>query len=453
MYTIIDIETTGGQYNEEGITEIAIYKFDGHEVVDQFISLVNPEKPIQPFVVKLTGINSAMLRSAPKFYEVAKRIIEITEGTIVVAHNASFDYRILQMEFRRLGFDFKKPTLCTVELAKKIIPDLPSYSLGKLVRSLGIPMADRHRASGDAMATVKLFKMLMAKDSTKEIVKSFIKTEIKAGLSPKLLDILEKLPSKTGIYYIHNEKGDLIYIGKSKNIKKRVNQHFTGVNAKSKKIQRDVYTVTYEETGSELIALLKESEEIKINKPIYNRAQRKSIFNFAMYSYINEQGYLAISIEKADGRKKEITSFVSLQEGKNFLFKLTSENQLCQKINGLYETKSACFQYKIKECNGACIQLESHEIYNTRAQDCIDNLQFENNNMVVVDKGRGIEERSAVLIENGIYKGYCFFDLNYQITNIDILKNIIIPMQNNRDTTTIIKNHIRKNRIMRILKF
>ncbi|WP_396199021.1 exonuclease domain-containing protein [Flavobacterium sp.] len=453
MYTIIDIETTGGQYNEEGITEIAIYKFDGHEVVDQFISLVNPEKPIQPFVVKLTGINSAMLRSAPKFYEVAKRIIEITEGSIVVAHNASFDYRILQMEFRRLGFDFKKPTLCTVELAKKIIPDLPSYSLGKLVRSLGIPMADRHRASGDAMATVKLFKMLLAKDLTKEIVKSYIKTEIKAGLSPKLLDILEKLPSKTGIYYIHNEKGDLIYIGKSKNIKKRVNQHFTGVNSKSKKIQRDVYTVTCEETGSELIALLKESEEIKINKPIYNRAQRKSIFNFAMYSHINKEGYLAITIEKADGRKKEITSFVSLQEGKNFLFKLTSENQLCQKINGLYETKSACFQYKIKECNGACIQLESPDLYNARAKDCIHNLQFENNNMVVVDKGRGIEERSAVLIENGVYKGYCFFDLNYQITNVEILKNIIIPMQNNRDTTSIIKNHIRKNRVMRILKF
>jgi DNA polymerase-3 subunit epsilon len=172
-----------------------------------------------------------------------------------------------------------------------------------------------------------------------------------------------------------------------------------------------------------------------------------------MYSHINNEGYLAITIDKADGRKKEITSFVSLQEGKNFLFKLTSENQLCQKINGLYETKTACFQYKIKECNGACIQLESPETYNTRAQDSIDKLQFENNNMVVVDKGRGIEERSAVLIENGVYKGYCFFDLNYQITNIDILKNIIIPMQNNRDTTSIIKNHIRKNRVMRIIKF
>ena len=122
MYAILDIETTGGQFNEEGITEIAIYKFDGHEVVDQFISLVNPEIPIQPFVVKLTGINNAMLRSAPKFYEVAKRIIEITEDCIVVAHNASFDYRILRTEFSRLGYDYIKPALWTVELLQKLIP-------------------------------------------------------------------------------------------------------------------------------------------------------------------------------------------------------------------------------------------------------------------------------------------------------------------------------------------
>ena len=152
MYAILDIETTGGKYNEEGITEIAIYKYDGHEIVDQFISLINPEREIQPFVVNLTGINSNMLRSAPKFYEVAKRIVEITEGCILVAHNAQFDYRILCMEFRRLGFEYERPTLCTVELAKDLIPNQPSYSLGKLVRSLGIPVADRHRASGDATA-------------------------------------------------------------------------------------------------------------------------------------------------------------------------------------------------------------------------------------------------------------------------------------------------------------
>ncbi|MCL9807566.1 exonuclease domain-containing protein [Flavobacterium amniphilum] len=453
MYAILDIETTGGQYNEEGITEIAIYKFDGHEVVDQFISLVNPEIPIQPFVVKLTGINNAMLRSAPKFYEVAKRIIEITEGCTIVAHNASFDYRILRTEFRRLGFHFQKPTLCTVELSKKLIPDQPSYSLGKLVRGLGIPVADRHRASGDAMATVKLFKMLLAKDTKKSIVKTFIKTEAKSGMSPKLLDIVESLPSKTGIYYIHNEKGDLIYIGKSKNIKKRVNQHFTNSSNKSKKIQREVYTVTFEETGSELIALLKESEEIKINKPIYNRSQRKTIFPWALYAEKDKKGYLSLKVLKADGRKKEITSFSTAQEGKNALFKITEKYQLCQKINGLYDTTKNCFQYDIKQCNGACIDKENPEEYNNRVMDFIENHQFNNQNMVIIDKGRNINERSAVLIESGIYKGYCFYDLNYQINNIEILKNIIISMQNNRDTRNIIQNYINKRRVMKIVKF
>ncbi|MDD2986737.1 exonuclease domain-containing protein [Flavobacterium sp.] len=453
MYAILDIETTGGQFNEEGITEIAIYKYDGHEIIDQFISLVNPEIPIQPFVVKLTGINNAMLRSAPKFYEVAKRIIEITEGSIVVAHNASFDYRILQTEFRRLGFRFQKQTLCTVELSKKLIPDQESYSLGKLVRALGIPMADRHRASGDAMATVKLFKMLLAKDVEKEIVKSLVKTEIKSGMSPKLLDIVENLPSKTGIYYIHNEKGDLIYIGKSKNIKKRVNQHFTGTTSKCKKIQAEVYTVSYEETASELIALLKESEEIKVNKPIYNRAQRKSIFQWALYAQKDEQGYLALLLQKADGRKKEITSFASLQEGKNTLFKITDKYQLCQKINGLYDTKNACFKYKIKECAGACIQEESQETYNQRVTEFIEMNQFENENMIVLDRGRSVEERSAILIENGIYKGYCFYDLNYQVTNVEVLRNILIPMQNNRDVRQIIQSYLRKNKVWKIIKF
>ena len=164
MYAILDIETTGGKYNEEGITDIAIYQFNGHEITDQFISLINPERPIQEFVTKLTGINNKMLRNAPKFYEVAKRIVEITTDCIIVGHNAAFDYRILQTEFRRLGYDFVRTTLCTVELSERLIPNKESYSLGKLVRSLGIPVSDRHRASGDALATLKLFKYLLEKD-------------------------------------------------------------------------------------------------------------------------------------------------------------------------------------------------------------------------------------------------------------------------------------------------
>lgn len=394
-----------------------------------------------------------MLRSAPKFYEVAKRIIEITEGCIIVAHNSSFDYRILRTEFDRLGYKFVRPTICTVELSKKLIPEQPSYSLGKLVRSLGIPVTDRHRASGDALATVKLFKLLLSKDSTKEIVKEYIKTEVKPGMAPKLLDIVESLPNKIGIYYIHNEKGDLIYIGKSKNIKNRINQHFTGKTSKCLKIQSQVYAVTYEETGSELIALLKESEEIKINKPIYNRAQRKTLFNWALYKEKNKKGYLALKIEKTDGRKKEITSFSSIQEGKNALFKITEKYNLCQKVNGIYDTKKSCFQYDIRQCFGACIGKEKPEEYNKRVMRFIENNSFENNNMVIIDKGRTYDERSAILIEHGVYKGYCFYDLNYQINNIEILRNLIIPMQSNRDTLSIIKSYIRKSKNLKIVKF
>ena len=453
MYTILDIETTGGAFNEEGITEIAIYKFDGHEIVDQFISLINPEKPIQPFVVKLTGINNEMLRTAPKFYEVAKRIIEITNDTVLVAHNAQFDFRVLRTEFGRLGYNFEIPNICTVELAKKLIPEQESYSLGKLVRALGIPMADRHRASGDALATVKLFKLLLSKDKEKEIVKSFIKTEVAKGLSPKLKEIVERVPSTTGIYYIYKEDGTLIYIGKSKNIKKRINQHFAGSTTKCKKIQAEVFDVTYEETGNELIALLKESEEIKINKPIYNRAQRKNIFLHSLYCEKNTDGYLSLFIQKTDHRKKEITSFSSPSEAQSALFKITEKHVLCQKINLLDKVKKSCFNYQVNQCNGACILEEKPEEYNIRVKQFLEKNEYQNQNMIIIEKGRSLSEKSLVLIENGTFKGYAYFDLNYQISNIEILKNIIIPMNNNRDAKNIILSYLRKNNRLKVIHF
>jgi len=451
VYAILDIETTGGKYNEEGITEIAIYKFDGHKVVDQFSSLVNPEKPIQPFVINLTGINNEMLRHAPKFYEVAKRIIEITDGCIMVAHNALFDNRILTTEFDRLGYQFEKETLCTVELAKKLIPDMPSYSLGKLVRSLGIPLSDRHRAQGDAKATVALFKMLLAKDISKEIITETLRKDPKRQLEPKLLDIIENTPSETGVYYMHNEAGSVIYIGKSKNIRKRLMQHFTNDNRKSKKIQLEVKSVTFEKTGNELIALLKESEEIKQNKPLFNRALRRTLFTHQLTSFVDENGYINLKIEKADGRKKAITTFSNYQQAKSTLFKITEENQLCQKLTGLYDTKKQCFNYSIKECYGACVNKEPIAEYNNRVEAFLEKRSYENQNMLIIDRGREIEERSVILIENGIYKGYGFYNLNYQINNPEILKSIINPMQDSRDVQHIIQNYLRRNKVLKIV--
>ena len=419
--------------------------------MDKFVSLVNPEREIQPFVVNLTGIDNTMLRRAPKFYEVAKRIVEITEDCIIVAHNAKFDNRILKTEFDRLGFEFKRETLCTVELAKRLIPGHDSYSLGKLAKTLGIPMNGRHRADGDADATLKLFKILLNKDLDKAIIQNSVRVEPKYQLEPNHKDIIDGLPSITGVYYIHDEHGKIIYIGKSKNIKHRINQHFTNTSPKSKKIQLMASAVTYEATGSELVALLKESSEIKRNKPIYNRALQREIFTHALYNFKDNHGYINLKIDKADGRKKPITTFNNKQSAKSFLFQSIEEYGLCQKLTGLYPSKTSCFNYTIKACNGACIQKESPEDYNLRVKQLITKNSYESQNMVVIDRGRFIEERSVIYIENGIFKGLGFFDLNYQITNLEVLESLITPMESNRDTQHIIQSYLRRNKNLKII--
>ncbi|TYP98906.1 DNA polymerase-3 subunit epsilon [Tenacibaculum adriaticum] len=277
MYAILDIETTGGKFNEEGITEIAIYKFDGHTVIDQFITLVNPEREIQEFVVKLTGINSNMLKNAPKFHEIAKRIIEITTDCIVVAHNAAFDYRILRTEYNRLGYKYERNTLCTVTLSKKLILDQPSYSLGKLCRGLGIPTTDRHRANGDAIATVQLFKLLLEKDIQKDIIKNTIKYSDNRHHKRKIVKILDSLPEKEGLFYIHNEVGNVIFLGRGKNIKKEVNKLFLKDSRKAQIINSKVNSVSFEETGNQLLTKLKYYIELESLRPKYNTIRKRKM--------------------------------------------------------------------------------------------------------------------------------------------------------------------------------
>ncbi|SFG07601.1 DNA polymerase-3 subunit epsilon [Salegentibacter agarivorans] len=450
MYAVVDIETTGGKYNEEGITEIAIYKFDGLKVVDQFISLVNPEKPIQPFVVNLTGINNDMLRNAPKFYEVARRIVEITEDCVLVAHNAKFDYRILRTEFKRLGFDFERRSLCTVELSKKLIPGQASYSLGKLVRALGIPLSDRHRASGDAQATVKLFKMLLAKDIEKNILKDAVKLEPKRQIDTRLVYILEDLPGITGVYYFHNEEGEIIYIGKSRNIKKRVTQHFTNEQRKAREMQKEVSSVSFEATGNELAALLKENQEIKHNKPKFNKVLEKNIFSHALYHSTDEDGYINLKIGRA-GKKNSITTFSSLKRARNVLEMWITKYELCPRLCNLEKGNGNCFNYTIEKCNGACIKEESAEAYNEKVRALINQHSYKTQHMLVIDRGRDIDEKSALLVEDGEFKGIGYFNLNHQINNIDIIRSIITPMKNDRDAQHIIQSYLRRNSRLKII--
>ena len=438
MYAVLDLETTGGKYNEEGVTEIAIYKFDGQEIVDQFISLVNPERPIQQFVVGLTGINNAMLRNAPKFYEVAKRVVEITQDCILVAHNAEFDYRILKLEFDRLGYDYQRKSLCTVELAKDLLPEEKSYSLGKLVRSLGIPITDRHRANGDAQATVKLFKLLLSRDTSKKIIKSSINLNHKKRIETKFQDLIEQVASTTGVYYLHGAKGKIILIGKSKNMKKRVAQYFTGDNRKSKQIQAEVEEVSFETTGSMLIAVLKEREENFKNKPKHSRISTKKNFSKQLCSFTDDQGYINLTIENINPDQEALITYTNIHSAKAHLKKIVDEYDLCDAKTNLSKKPESS------------LDLEPAIEYNERVLRFISEKTIAHKSQIIIDRGRTREERAAILIKNGHLKGYGFYSLNHQL-DMKILERIITPITDNDAMRNLLQDYLRKNKIIKIL--
>lgn len=358
MYAIVDIETTGGQYNHERITDIAIYKYDGHDIVDKFASLVNPERKIQNFVVKLTGITDNMVKRAPKFEEVAKRIVEITENCTLVAHNADFDYRVLRQEYKNLGYTYERNTLDTVQLTKDLIPDLPSYSLGKLCKSLGIPVANRHRADGDAFATVSLFELLLQKDEEKNIITQSVKDFSIVLKKEKLTNAIKEMPVATGVFYIHQSNGRIMYIGKGKNMRSRLSQLLAKTSKKALTIQNKMSRVSYDESGSYVMARLLFNQEVETHNPRYN----------SNYYHLAKP------------------------------------------------------------------------------------IAFNHPDLLLIDKGRKIGEKSVILIEKGILKGFAFVDLEYQTSNISVLKNLLSPLTDSLDNRYIIKTSILKNRVQKIIR-
>ncbi len=173
MFAVIDIETTGASYKYGKITEIAIIIHNGTEIIDTFFTLINPEMDIPYFITRLTGITNEMVAEAPRFYEVAKKIVEITAGCIFVAHNAGFDYSFIREEFSRLGYEYHRKVLDTVKLSRKYFPGYRSYSLGKLCENLGIIIENRHRAEGDALATAKVFDLILKNHEARKYVSAF----------------------------------------------------------------------------------------------------------------------------------------------------------------------------------------------------------------------------------------------------------------------------------------
>jgi DNA polymerase-3 subunit epsilon len=446
LYTVIDIETTGGTSKFHKIIEIAIVTHDGQKPIDRYSTLINPERPIPNFITSLTGISNEMVEHAPTFSEVADNVFQKTEGKVFVAHNVNFDYGFLKKSFDDVGIRFERKKLCTVRLAKKIFAGFPTYSLGALTSQLGIEIEDRHRALGDADATAELFGLLLENDRGGFIAHSLNRKSREATLPAHLSKAtFDTLPEQTGVYYFHDRKGKVVYIGKAKNIKSRIAGHFTSDSSKSKRLFHEkVHDISYELTGNELIALLVESHEIKRLWPEFNRAQKFAAANFGLFQYTDRNGYQRLTISKVPPRQRAMINFGSMREGRQLLQSLVRRFNLCPKLCGLQKTVGACYDVKIGICDGACEGAISTGQYNERIAQAMAEVKQEMQTYAIIGPGRELLEQSVVLVENGSYLGHGFTDHALPAVTFDELKDRIMTFADNQDIQRILNMHIRK---------
>ena len=454
QFAIVDIETTGTIHDGK-ITEIAIIIHDGNKEIDRFTTLLNPQRKIDRYVVKLTGITDQMVADAPLFEEYADKIFEMTKDRVFVAHNVSFDYGFLKKEFAAIGKEFKREMLDTIDICRRIIPGLPSYSLGKLCATLGIEMDSHHRALDDTAATAILFERLFKKDPT--TVFSRIKPDMPDVRIPPNLPAseLEGLPTTPGVYYFYDGDDQILYVGKSISIKKRVLSHF---HPKEKKkwaeLWKNVHSISYEETGSELVALLLESQEIKELQPPINYAQKKVNFRYGIFESVDEDGYISLSIKRK--RKEDGAPLLEIRnyhEGKRLLLRQAKKHELCQCLMGLHRLNGRCFHYQIKNCRGTAMGLETPEEYNVRIDEAKSAFGMTINNTLIIGQGRTSDEYSLVQIEDGKYIGYGFIEKEEANQPLENILEHIREQNDNPDTRNIIRSYLSKNKRDKLIEY
>jgi DNA polymerase III subunit epsilon len=450
MYAIIDIETTGSRAEQDRITEIAIFVHDGAQVIRQFHSLVNPECSIPLNITQITGISNELVATAPKFYEIAKEVVECTQGTIFVAHNVGFDYGFVKAEFARLGYVYRRKQLCTVRLSRAVFPNRGRYNLDAMVKMLGISVENRHRAFDDAWATVKLFEAILAEQTAADSIENLVNQGVRASQLPPnfSLEQLHALPEDCGVYYFHDKAGQVIYVGKSLNIRKRIMEHFANKTEKAKKMQRAVHDISHTVTGSELAALLLESHEIKTQKPIFNTAQKPTRRQYCVFKYTDESGYLRLAVAQNLPSLDIIYEYKRREDAVGALRYMQQAHELCQQKCDLSGGSGACFHYHIKQCRGACVGEEAAESYNERVQEGIQRLQFPTleGSFFAFEQARNKDEQAVFWVKNGVYQGFGFVDTSESLTAEDV-KNAIDRYEHNLDTVKIIKQYLKTKRL------
>ncbi len=443
-FAITDIETSGSGIRGNKITEICVMVVQNGAVIDEYSSLVNPSQSIPLYIESLTGINDEMLSNAPQFSEIAAEVDAITKDCVFVAHNVNFDYNIIRAEFSKIGREFKRKRLCTVRLTKKLIPGLFSYSLGNICTSINIPHYDRHRAGGDCEATVTLFQRCLSLDQEYEVITKFLNQRTAASYLPpnfKNSDF-EKIPTSTGVYFFKDKDGIPLYIGKAKNIKSRIKSHFQERSNRKYKLMQETYSIDYELTGNEFLALLRESELILKYFPRYNKAQKKISRPYTLTSYHNQKGIEQFALHKNKISPVSWMKFYTREEAIRFLEFICEEYQLCPKYCGLQAGVKYCDHYKISSCSGACKNEIDAEEYNARVSKAIDYIgQFEDS-CLLVEKGRTTKEKSFIYLKKGRYAGYGFIDNSDEFNHPEEFKNFLIPQKNSSYADRIVSRYL-----------
>ncbi len=443
MYAIVDIETTGGYASANGITEVAIYVFDGKEVIEKFETLINPRQPIPRYIQSFTGITDEMVANAPEFENVAENISRLLNENIFIAHNVNFDYSFLKSHLLRVGHDLKSKKLCTVRLSRRIFPGFSSYSLGNLCRSLEIDITNRHRAGGDAEATVKVFSKLLENDREDFIAKSLLRNSKEQSLPPNVpKKDFEILPTTPGIYYFHDAKGKIIYVGKAINIRSRVNSHFSN-NSETRQKQNfitHIHSISFKSCATELMACILESVEIKKYWPKFNYSQKHWEDVFGIYTYEDRNGYLRLAIEKNKKSLKPVHTFHNLLEGHNWLRTVIKEYGLCPKLCFIEKGNGACTGTEDNSCKGACIKKETKSAYNKRVKKAISEMNDESS-FAIINKGLEETELSCILIDKGKFFGMGYLPAEYELANIDYIKEYLTAYRCNNYIRNLITGH------------
>ena len=447
MYAIVDIETTGGYAAANGITEISIHVFDGQKVVEHFETLVNPGKTIPRYIQAMTGITDQMVSAAPAFEEIAEKVFTILQGNIFVAHNVNFDYSFVKSHLDYHGYTFNAKKLCTVRLARQILPGIHSYSLGNLCHSLGIQIENRHRAGGDAAATVCVFKMLLEADTKGIIQASLNRSSKEAVLPPNVPKAhFDALPYTPGVYYFHDQKGKVVYVGKAKNIRWRVNSHFSN-NSDSKQKQnfvRSVYAISFQQTATELMAAILESTEIKRLWPQFNVSQKRAEELFGIFVYEDQNGYMRLAIEKKRKNTTPIYTFHYKVDGHGVLRKLMKEFALCPKLCFMQTSNDPCVGIEEEHCYGACEKREAAKHYNERVLQAISSLT-KRPSYVVLDKGLTEDEISCIMVVQGSFFGMGYLPKNFEPNSEQLIAEYITPYKDNSTIRVLLSSFANAN--------